>query len=133
VCCRAKFCQFTRGTRSDDFSVNDGADDRGYTRSIPWDETNKHQGDPHVSDLKTEFDNAVNYIQTAEGDFKPSNELKLEFYALYKQATEGDVSGKRPGMMDFVGRAKYDAWEQVKGMSSEQAMQQYIDKLESLK
>ncbi|HET8849590.1 MAG TPA: acyl-CoA-binding protein [Marinobacter sp.] len=86
-----------------------------------------------MSDLKTEFDNAVNYIQTAEGDFKPSNELKLEFYALYKQATEGDVSGKRPGMMDFVGRAKYDAWEQVKGMSSEQAMQQYIDKLESLK
>ncbi|OZB18921.1 MAG: acyl-CoA-binding protein [Marinobacter sp. 34-60-7] len=86
-----------------------------------------------MSDLKTEFDNAVNYIQTAEGDFKPSNELKLEFYALYKQATEGDVSGKRPGMMDFVGRAKYDAWEKVKGMSSEQAMQQYIDKLESLK
>ena len=86
-----------------------------------------------MSDLKTEFDNAVSYIQTAEGDFKPSNELKLEFYALYKQATEGDVSGKRPGMMDFVGRAKYDAWAEVKGMSSEQAMQQYIDKLESLK
>ncbi|MEC7814798.1 MAG: acyl-CoA-binding protein [Pseudomonadota bacterium] len=86
-----------------------------------------------MSDLKTEFENAVNYIQTAEGDFKPSNEMKLEFYALYKQATAGDVSGKRPGMMDFVGRAKYDAWEQVKGMSSEQAMQQYIDKLESLK
>jgi hypothetical protein len=56
-----------------------------------------------MSDLKTRFDEAVNYIQNAEGDFKPSNELKLEFYALYKQATEGDVSGKRPGMMDFVG------------------------------
>ncbi len=86
-----------------------------------------------MSDLKTQFDEAVNYIQTAEGDFKPSNEMKLEFYALYKQATEGDVSGKRPGMMDFVGRAKYDAWAELKGTSSEQAMQKYIDKLNSLK
>ncbi len=86
-----------------------------------------------MSDLKTRFEEAVNYIQTAEGDFKPSNEMKLEFYALYKQATEGDVSGKRPGMMDFIGRAKYDAWEKLKGMSSDDAMQQYIDKLESLK
>ncbi|MBU2953104.1 acyl-CoA-binding protein [Marinobacter sp. F3R08] len=86
-----------------------------------------------MSDLKTRFDEAVNYIQTAEGDFKPSNEVKLEFYALYKQATEGDVSGKRPGMMDFVGRAKFDAWEKLKGLSSDEAMQQYIDKLESLK
>ncbi|MEQ5835770.1 acyl-CoA-binding protein [Marinobacter halodurans] len=86
-----------------------------------------------MSDLKTQFDEAVNYIQTAEGDFKPSNELKLEFYALYKQATEGDVSGKKPGMLDVVGRAKYNAWEEVKGMSSEQAMQKYIDRLESLK
>ena len=86
-----------------------------------------------MSDLKTKFDESVNYIQTAEGDFKPSNELKLEFYGLYKQATEGDVSGKRPGMMDFVGRAKYDTWEKLKGMSSDEAMQKYIDKLESLK
>lgn len=86
-----------------------------------------------MSDLKTRFDEAVNYIQTAEGDFKPSNEVKLEFYALYKQGTEGDVSGKRPGMMDFVGRAKFDAWEKLKGMSSDDAMQKYIDKLESLK
>ena len=46
-----------------------------------------------MSDLKTRFDEAVNHIQTAEGDFKPSNEMKLEFYALYKQATAGDVSG----------------------------------------
>ncbi|QSP95376.1 acyl-CoA-binding protein [Marinobacter salinisoli] len=86
-----------------------------------------------MSDLKTQFDEAVNYIQNAEGDFQPSNEMKLEFYALYKQATEGDVSGKRPGMMDFVGRAKYDAWEKLKGLSKEDAMQQYIDKLNALK
>ncbi|MFL1456316.1 acyl-CoA-binding protein [Marinobacter sp. DUT-3] len=86
-----------------------------------------------MSDLKAQFDEAVNYIQTAEGDFKPSNEVKLEFYALYKQATEGDVSGKRPGMMDFVGRAKYDAWAELKGTSGEEAMQKYIDKLNALK
>ncbi len=86
-----------------------------------------------MSDLKAQFDQSVNYIQSAEGDFKPSNELKLEFYGLYKQATEGDVSGKRPGMMDFVGRAKYDAWEKLKGTSKEQAMQQYIDRLEAVK
>lgn len=86
-----------------------------------------------MSDLKTRFDEAVSYIQTAEGDFKPSNELKLEFYGLYKQATEGDVSGKKPGMMDFVKRAKYSAWESQKGLSTDDAMQRYIDKLEELK
>ncbi len=86
-----------------------------------------------MSDLKTQFDEAVNYIQNAEGDFQPSNEMKLEFYALFKQATNGDVSGKRPGMMDFVNRAKYDAWAELKGTSSEEAMQKYIDKLNALK
>lgn len=86
-----------------------------------------------MSDLKTKFDEAVNHVQTAEGDFKPSNEMKLEFYAFYKQATEGDVSGKRPGMMDFVGRAKYDAWDKCKGMPKDDAMQKYIDLLDSVK
>lgn len=86
-----------------------------------------------MSDLKARFDDAVNYIQTAEGDFKPSNDLKLEFYGLYKQATEGDVTGKRPGMMDFVGRAKYDAWAELKGTASDTAMQRYIDRLEAMK
>lgn len=86
-----------------------------------------------MSDLKTQFDEAVNYVQTAEGDFKPSNELKLQFYSLFKQATEGDVTGKRPGMTNFVGRAKFDAWEKLKGTSSEDAMQKYIDLLEDMK
>ena len=54
-------------------------------------------------------------------------------YSLFKQATEGDVSGKKPGMMDFVGRAKYTAWEELKGTSAEDAMQQYIDAIEELK
>jgi len=86
-----------------------------------------------MSDLKTKFDEMVQYVKTAEGDFQPSNELKLDMYALFKQATEGDVSGKKPGMMDFVGRAKYSAWEEQKGTSSEQAMQKYIDTIEGLK
>lgn len=86
-----------------------------------------------MSDLKQQFEASVNYVQNAEGDFKPSNELKLEMYALFKQATEGDVSGKKPGMMDFVGRAKYSAWEELKGLSADEAMQRYIDKIASLK
>ena len=86
-----------------------------------------------MSDLKEQFDKAVEYVQTAEGDFKPSNDVKLQFYALYKQATEGDVKGKKPGMLDQVGRAKYSAWEKLKGTSSEDAMQQYVDLLEQMK
>ena len=86
-----------------------------------------------MSDLKTQFDAAVKTVQTAKGGFKPSNEMKLNFYSLYKQATEGDVKGKRPGMLNVVGRAKYDAWAKVKGLSSEAAMQQYIDKIEQIK
>jgi acyl-CoA-binding protein len=57
----------------------------------------------------------------------------LKIYSLYKQATEGDVEGKRPGFTDMVGRAKYDAWAAVKGTSTDDAMQQYVDLIESLK
>jgi diazepam-binding inhibitor (GABA receptor modulating acyl-CoA-binding protein) len=53
--------------------------------------------------------------------------------ALYKQVTYGDVSGRRPGMTDFVGRAKYDAWEGLKGVSKDKAMLDYINQVESLK
>lgn len=86
-----------------------------------------------MSDLETRFKEAVDFIQNGRGDANPSNDQKLEFYALYKQATEGDVSGKRPGMMDFVGRAKFDAWEKVKGLSQEEAMQRYVDRLEAMR
>ncbi|WP_020405244.1 acyl-CoA-binding protein [Hahella ganghwensis] len=87
-----------------------------------------------MSDLKQAFEEALNYVKTAEGgDFQPSNEMKLDMYALYKQATEGDVSGSRPGMMDFVGRAKYDAWAKLKGLSNDDAMQRYVDTIEDLK
>jgi diazepam-binding inhibitor (GABA receptor modulating acyl-CoA-binding protein) len=54
-----------------------------------------------------------------------SNEL-LELYSLYKQATAGDVTGSRPGMLDFKGRAKYDAWAARRGVAKERAMQDYV-------
>ncbi len=63
----------------------------------------------------------------------PDNMVKLQLYALFKQASEGDVQGNRPGMMDFVGRAKYDEWAKHKGKSQEEAKQEYIDLVEELK
>lgn len=86
-----------------------------------------------MSDLQQQFEETVNFVQNAEGDVQLSNEQKLQMYALYKQATEGDVSGKKPGMMDFVARAKYSAWEELKGQTKEQAMQKYINEVEALK
>jgi acyl-CoA-binding protein len=86
-----------------------------------------------MSDLKQTFEETVNFVQTAEGDIELSNDQKLKMYALYKQATEGDVSGKKPGMMDFIARAKFMAWEELKGSTSEEAMQTYIDSIEELK
>ena len=56
----------------------------------------------------------------------PSNDTLLDLYSLYKQGTEGDVTGKRPGMFDLKGKAKYDAWAGRKGISRDGAMQQYV-------
>jgi acyl-CoA-binding protein len=64
---------------------------------------------------------------------KPDNQTLLQLYGLYKQATDGDVEGKRPGFTDMVGRAKYDAWAGMKDKSKEAAMQEYTDLIESLK
>ena len=63
---------------------------------------------------------------------RPSNEVLLQMYSLYKQASEGDVAGSRPGMMDFKGRAKYDAWAKLKGKGQEDAKQEYVDLINSL-
>jgi acyl-CoA-binding protein len=60
------------------------------------------------------------------------NSTLLEMYALYKQATEGDVKGQRPNMFDLKGTAKYDSWSSKKGMSKEEAMQKYIDLISKL-
>ena len=77
-----------------------------------------------MSDLKARFDQAARDVQ--ELDARPENTTLLQLYALYKQATVGDANGKRPSMLDLVGRAKYDAWERLKGNTADQAMEQYI-------
>ena len=72
----------------------------------------------------SEFESAVASVKDIGTD--PGNTVKLQLYALYKQVTEGDASGKRPGLTDFVGRAKYDAWAKLSGTSPEAAEGQYI-------
>ena len=84
-----------------------------------------------MAKLKTAFDKAV--AESKQLPEKPDNMTLLKIYALYKQATEGDCEGKRPGFTDMVGRAKYDAWAAIKGKSSEAAMHEYVDLIESLK
>ena len=64
---------------------------------------------------------------------RPDNMTMLQIYALFKQGSLGDASGDRPGMTDFVGRAKFDAWAKLQGTNKEAAMQQYIDLIASLK
>ena len=63
---------------------------------------------------------------------RPDNNTMLKLYALYKQATQGDAAGERPGSFDFVRRAKFDAWSAIKGTVADAAMQQYIDLVASL-
>ena len=77
-----------------------------------------------MSDLAQRFADAQAKIKPVTG---LSNDHMLELYALYKQATSGDVSGSRPGMLDVRGRAKYDAWAKKKGASKDAAMQAYVD------
>ncbi len=83
-----------------------------------------------MANLKTAFEAAV--AASKQLPEKPDNMTLLKIYALYKQASAGDVDGKRPGFTDMVGRAKYDAWAAVKGQSSDEAMQAYVDLIESL-
>jgi diazepam-binding inhibitor (GABA receptor modulator, acyl-CoA-binding protein) len=71
-------------------------------------------------------------IRSKELTKRPSNEELLQLYALYKQATEGDVTGDRPGGFDFKAIAKFDAWATLKGTAKEVAMQQYIDLVDHL-
>lgn len=63
---------------------------------------------------------------------RPTNDQLLGLYGLYKQATEGDVAGSRPGMLDLKGRAKYDAWASRKGMANEEAMKKYVEAVDAL-
>ena len=83
-----------------------------------------------MADLDEQFTQAQADVQTLSK--RPDNDTLLQLYALYKQGSQGDVSGKRPGFTDFAGRAKFDAWSKQKGTSSEAAKQAYVELVNKL-
>ena len=83
-----------------------------------------------MSDLQANFEKAADDVKGL--DERPDSNTLLKLYALYKQGSAGDVTGTRPGFTDFTGRAKYDAWAQVKGTSQDDAKQQYVELVDDL-
>jgi len=81
-------------------------------------------------DLKAKFEAAAAAAKQTKK--KPDNTTLLKLYSYYKQATEGDVTGERPGGFDFVGGAKYDAWAKLKGTSKDEAMLSYVKQVDKL-
>jgi acyl-CoA-binding protein len=77
-----------------------------------------------MSDLKTQFEQASEAIKKLTE--RPDNDTLLKLYALYKQGSEGDVNGPKPGFFDFVGTAKYEAWAKLKGSAQDDAMKKYV-------
>ena len=84
-----------------------------------------------MSTLNEQFEQAVADSKTLSE--RPDNMTMLKLYALYKQGSTGDVDGKRPGFTDMVGRAKWDAWNELKGQTADEAKQAYVDLVEYLK
>ena len=83
-----------------------------------------------MADLQAAFEQAAKDVQTLSE--RPDNDTLLRLYALYKQGSEGDVSGAKPGFFDFVGTAKYEAWTKLKGTSQDEARQKYVDLVKKL-
>lgn len=83
-----------------------------------------------MADVKAAFEQAQKDVKTLTK--RPSNDDLLALYSLFKQGSEGDASGSRPGMMDLVGRAKFDAWAKLKGTGKDAAMNQYIAKVKAM-
>jgi diazepam-binding inhibitor (GABA receptor modulating acyl-CoA-binding protein) len=81
--------------------------------------------------LQDQFEAAV--AESKQLPERPDNMTLLKLYGLYKQGSSGDADGKRPGFTDMIGRAKWDAWNELQGQSQDEAMQGYIDLIESLK
>lgn len=81
--------------------------------------------------LQADFDAAIAVSKNFPE--RPDNMTLLKLYALYKQGSNGDADGKRPGMTDMIGRAKWDAWRMQEGLSKDDAMQQYVDLINELK
>ena len=84
-----------------------------------------------MTDLEKKFETATKDAQALKK--RPSDDDMLRLYATYKQAMTGDVSGDRPGSLDFVARAKYDAWARLKGTARDKAMKSYVDLVERFK
>ncbi|XP_033473079.1 acyl-CoA-binding protein-like [Epinephelus lanceolatus] len=84
-----------------------------------------------MADLQANFEKAAAEVKQLKA--KPMDEEMLKVYSLFKQASVGDVNTDRPGMFDFTGKAKWDAWQQQKGKSKEDAMNEYISLVEELK
>ena len=85
---------------------------------------------PKKDDLRSRFEAAA--VAAKKTKKRPDNPTLLKLYAYYKQATEGDVKGDRPGGLDFVGGAKHDAWSKLNGMSADDAMTNYVRQVEKL-
>lgn len=83
-----------------------------------------------MSDLQQQFDTAA--AESKNLSERPDNDTLLKIYALYKQGSTGDAQGTRPGFTDTIGRMKYDAWAQLKGLSRDEAMRQYVALIDSL-
>ena len=83
-----------------------------------------------MADLKIQFENAAKAVMNLTD--RPDNDTMLRLYGLYKQGSEGDVKGPKPGFFDFVGTAKYEAWEKLSGTDSDQAMKKYVDLVKKL-
>jgi acyl-CoA-binding protein len=83
-----------------------------------------------MADLEKSFQAAQTAAKKLKN--KPDDETLLELYSYFKQATEGDAKGARPGVLDFVARAKYDAWSARKGVKKDAAMRSYIKLVEHL-
>ena len=83
-----------------------------------------------MADLKDQFQKAAKAVMNLAE--RPDNDTMLRLYALYKQGSEGDVTGPKPGFFDFVGTAKYEAWEKLSGTSPDDAMKKYIDAVKKL-
>ena len=83
-----------------------------------------------MADLKQQFEKAATDVKSLTE--RPDNDTMLRLYALYKQGSEGDVKGPKPGFFDFVGSAKYEAWEKLQGTSQEQAMSKYVELVKKL-
>jgi diazepam-binding inhibitor (GABA receptor modulating acyl-CoA-binding protein) len=84
-----------------------------------------------MSDIKKQFEAAAAASKNLKE--RPDNDTMLKLYALFKQATVGDVEGKRPGFTDMIGRAKFDAWAAAKGKNADDAMREYTALVNSLK